>query len=77
MIEALIALLADTEDSPAVRTRLFSRSSASSASRSASSSPIDRPIAPAPRAAATDPDRKLRERVLEILALQGDEYASD
>lgn len=74
VIETLIALLADTEDSPAVRTAALALLGELSFAVG-EFQPHRSAYRDALRAAATDPDRKLRERVLEILALQGDEYA--
>jgi hypothetical protein len=74
VIEGLIALLGDTADSPAVRTVALSVLSELSFAVG-EFQPHQAAYREALRAAATDPDRKLRERVLEILALQGDEYA--
>lgn len=73
-IDTLIDLLADANDSPVVRLAVLGV--LAELSFSVGTFQAHQPAyRDALRAAATDGNRKLRERVLEILALQNDEYA--
>lgn len=74
VIEALLRVLAADDESPAVRLAVVAMLSELSFAVGAFQ-PYKPAYKEALRAAATAQDRKLRERVLEILALQNDEYA--
>jgi hypothetical protein len=74
VIERLIAVLRDTDDDPEVRRAAVGALQENSF-RDADFQPHAAAYLEALRATATDADRTLRERVLEILALGKDEYA--
>lgn len=74
IVSELVGLVADLKDDPSVRLAALSVLGELSFA-SVQFQPFAGAYREALRAAATDRDRKLRERILEVLALQKDEYA--
>ncbi len=74
LIDLLLRILRDTQEDPAVRRAALSALQENSFA-AAEFGPWAAPWTEALRDVATDDDRALRARALDILALEGDEYA--